>query len=91
MKKKGEILAMDLTDKFTRQHQIDKLKDQEQKETKSKSLELKRRLIKYDAKIIRGHFISITETNYHTILQSDPDTSLLIGDLHYKIQFKATI
>lgn len=88
MKKKGEILANDLTDKFTRQHQIDKLEEKELQERRLKVNELKRRLIQYDAKVIRGRFISISETNYHSILKYDSDLSLLISDLKYKIQYK---
>jgi hypothetical protein len=91
MKKKNEALESELVDKFTRQHQIDKLEQKQIQEMKSKKAELKRRLLKYQAKIIRGNFISISETNYHSILQYDSELSLLITDLQYKIQLQPTL
>ena len=63
----------------------DHLEDQKRRK------ELKRRLLKYDAKLIRDNFISITETNYISIIEYDPDCLLLIHDLECKIQFKAGI
>jgi len=58
-------------------------------EEQKRRLELRRRLLKYDAKLIPGNFVSITETNYISIIEYDPDCLLLIHDLNYKIQFKA--
>lgn len=60
-------------------------------EEQKKRRELKRRLLKYDAKLIPGNFVSITETNYISIIEFDPDCLLLIHDLECKIQFKAGI
>ena len=65
------------------------LKDQVEEQKKRR--ELKRRLLKYDAKLIHGNFVSITETNYISIIEWDPDCLLLIHDLECKIQFKAGI
>ena len=68
---------------------LEKLRIQAQEQKQRR--ELKRRLLKYDAAIIRDNFISITETNYINIIERDPDTLLLIYDLEMKIQFKAGI
>ena len=64
---------------------------QDHVEDQKKRKELRRRLLKYDAKLIRDNFISITETNYISIIEYDPDCLLLIHDLDCKIQFKAGI
>jgi len=68
---------------------LEKLKIQAHEQRQRR--ELKRRLLRYDSKIIRDNFISITETNYVNIIERDPDTLLLIHDLEMKIQFKAGI
>ena len=60
-------------------------------EDQKRRLELRRRLLKYDAKLIPGNFVSITETNYISIIEYDPDCLIFIHDLNYRIQFKAGI
>lgn len=64
------------------------LEAREQLEIKRKKAELKRRLLAYDSEMIRGNFVSITEANYISIIEHDPDCLLLIHDLHCKIQFR---
>ena len=81
MEKKNEERSYNL---YLRELQ-DHVQDQKRRK------ELRRRLLKYDAKLIRDNFISITETNYISIIEYDPDCLLLIHDLECKIQFKAGI
>ena len=54
----------------------------------SKKSELRQRLKRYDAKFIKGRFVSITLENIESMKKYDPETLELIIDLGYKFQIK---
>jgi hypothetical protein len=86
--KKIKAIESGLVDKLTRIAEIEKLDIIAARERKRKHNELKRRLLKYDARILNHEFVSISLQNYDSIIQYDSDCFLLISDLNYKIQYK---
>lgn len=77
-----------LNKKLTRIAEIERLDLIAARERKRKHNELKLRLLKYDARILKHEFVSISLKNYDSLIQFDPECTILISDLNYKIQYK---
>lgn len=87
---KGKTIkeVLDLNRKLTRIAEIEKLDAKAARERKRKHNELKRRLLKYDARILKHEFVSISLSNYDSLIKYDAECTILISDLNYKIQYK---
>jgi hypothetical protein len=88
MSEKMKDLLKTTEKRLTRQALIDQLPAKELAELKKKHHELRRRLLAYDAKILNWEYVSITLKQYESLLQYDPDCTILIKDLDLTIQYK---